>query len=90
MSHNHDSLRERTLNNENLAGPEPYLNGVETHRCTVHNGILNNENLAAPTPRVDDAPLEKDFSQNGSSSYPFSSDLYVTHTTPQCLLSHIS
>lgn len=66
MSHHNESLRERTLNNENLAGPEPHLEGGSNHH-NVRDRTLNNENLTAPTPRMDgDAPLEKDFSPNGT------------------------
>ncbi|KAF2636761.1 GPR1/FUN34/YaaH-class plasma membrane protein-like protein [Massarina eburnea CBS 473.64] len=63
MSHNHESLRERTMNNENLAGPRINPNGVGNDRNNIHDRTLNNENLSP------DGPLEKDFSRNSNGVY---------------------
>lgn len=62
----HADIHDRTLNNENLAGPEPRAVGSNNHN--IFDRTQNNENLTAPIPgsRLDSiAPLEKDFSQNG-------------------------
>ena len=61
-----DALRESTMNNTNLAGPEPRVNGGHNHH-NLHDRTHMNENLTAPTPRVGD-PLEKDFSQYTSTN----------------------
>lgn len=66
MTSNHESLHDRTLANENLAGPEPHLSAGSNGHHNIRNSTLNNENLTAPTPRLDDVPLEKDFSRNGT------------------------
>lgn len=62
MAHNHDSLRERTLNNENLAGPEINRAGVGNNHSDLHDRTRNNENLTAPVPDMTSPTLEKDFS----------------------------
>lgn len=70
MSHHHQNLQDRTLNNENLAGPEPLLQARNGH-SNLYDRTQNNENLTppSPAPRLDSiAPLEKDFSQNGYSN----------------------
>lgn len=60
-------IHDRTLNNENLAGPEPRATG--SNHNNLFDRTQNNENLTAPGPRLDSiAPLEKDFSQNGFAS----------------------
>ncbi|KAJ4359855.1 uncharacterized protein N0V89_000411 [Didymosphaeria variabile] len=64
MANQHENLRERTLNNENLAGPEVNRGGVGGNHANLMDRTHNNENLTAPTPDLS-APLEKDFS-NGS------------------------
>ncbi|CAI6337213.1 unnamed protein product [Periconia digitata] len=65
MSYHHESLREKTLNNENLAGPHANYQGIGDNHSNLHDRTMNNENLTAPSP---DAPLEKDFSRNMSSA----------------------
>jgi uncharacterized protein len=70
MSNNHSSIHDRTLNNENLAGPEPHLNGHGNNHHNLRDRTLNNENLTAPTPRMEsDHPLEKDFSPDGNGKH---------------------
>lgn len=69
MSPHHDNIRERTLNNENLAGPEPHVTSGHNHHSLKDRTQI--ENLTAPTPRMDgDAPIEKDFSSIGMHTFP--------------------
>lgn len=69
------TIRESTLNNENLAGPEPHMPTVNNHNG-FHNQTLNNENLTSPpTQRDMGAPLEKDFSHNGNGKYTSFEDI---------------
>ncbi|PVI06299.1 hypothetical protein DM02DRAFT_649812 [Periconia macrospinosa] len=63
MSHHHESLREKTMNNENLAGPQINYEGIGDNHSNLHDRTANNENLTAPSR---DGPLEKDFSRNMS------------------------
>lgn len=63
METHHESLRERTMNNENLAGPEINRAGVTGDHTSLSGRTQNNENLTAPLqPDVTSPPLEKDFS----------------------------
>jgi hypothetical protein len=65
MAPHYDTLHEKTLNNENLAGSEPHVTSGHNHH-DLHDRTHMNENLTAPTPRMDsEAPIEKDFSNNG-------------------------
>ncbi|KAF2443270.1 hypothetical protein P171DRAFT_58848 [Karstenula rhodostoma CBS 690.94] len=63
MAHHNESLRERTLNNENLAGPEINRAGVSEDHADLIDRTHNNGNLTAPTLDMS-APLEKDFSNS--------------------------
>lgn len=63
MANQHESLRERTLNNNNLAGPEINRAAIGGDHADLSNRTQNNENLTAPTPDLS-APLEKDFSSS--------------------------
>jgi len=53
----HESVRERTLNNENLAGPRVNEAGVGHNHHDLHDRTQNNQNLTPASP-----VLEKDFS----------------------------
>lgn len=63
--HDINNLRERTLNNENLAGPEVNRAGVGGNHADLHDQTLMNENLTPPMSGMTSPPLEKDFS-NGT------------------------
>ncbi|KAL1594374.1 hypothetical protein SLS60_010134 [Paraconiothyrium brasiliense] len=83
MAHQHESLRERTLNNENLAGPEINRGGVGGNHGDLMDRTHNNENLTAPTPDLS-APLEKDFS-NGPYSNGYHQHLDASHDSETAL-----
>lgn len=59
----HEGIREKTLNNENLAGPHINRDGINGDHSDLVNRTHNNENLTAPTPDRS-IPLEKDFSHS--------------------------
>ncbi|KAJ4291634.1 hypothetical protein N0V90_009529 [Kalmusia sp. IMI 367209] len=85
MSQHDESLRERTLNNENLAGPEMNGAGVGGDHHNLHDQTAKNENLTAPTPPDMTSPvLEKDFS-NGPFSNGYHQHLDVTHDSQTAL-----
>lgn len=79
MSNQHESLHEKTLNNENLAGPQVNYNGVGGNHSNLHDRTANNQNLTPPSPG---APLERDFSRNSEftlfpSSIPVPTDIVM-------------
>lgn len=77
MSNQHESLHEKTLNNENLAGPQVNYNGVGGNHSNLHDRTANNQNLTPPSPG---APLERDFSRNMSNaSYTNGYDSFHQH-----------
>lgn len=68
MAQQQETLRGRTLENENLAGPKVQSPGVRSDRSNLTDRTRNNENLTAPGPDLS-APLEKDFSNGKTASY---------------------
>lgn len=74
MEPHHETLRERTMNNENLAGPEINRAGVTGDHTSLSGRTQHNENLTAPLhPDVTSPPLEKDFSYGTNKRSRFSS-----------------
>lgn len=74
MANYNDNLRERTMNNENLAGPEINRAGVTGDHTSLSGRTQNNENLTAPLqPDMTSPPLEKDFSYGRDMRSRFSS-----------------